>query len=196
MRFTIKLQLALAFGLIILLLLASTLFGINSLSTTNRDMNAMVDGPAVRLQAAQQLNIHMLNVVRFEKNMVMVDTAEEVKTLETSIEKEKQAFDALLTKAEGLSTAEGKPKWQALGAAWERLMATHAKVHEFSMANRDDEAIALSMGEGRQVVVEASDQVRELVDLSQAQLEAATEKADADFATVRSSLVALTVVSC
>jgi hypothetical protein len=45
MRFTIKLQLALAFGLIILLLLASTLFGINSLSTTNRDMNAMVDGP-------------------------------------------------------------------------------------------------------------------------------------------------------
>ena len=53
MRLTIKLQLGLAFGLIIALLLMATLFGINSLSATNRDMNQMVDGPAVRLQAAQ-----------------------------------------------------------------------------------------------------------------------------------------------
>jgi methyl-accepting chemotaxis protein len=127
MRFTIKLQLGLAFGLIIALLLVATLFGINSLSTTNRDMNAMVDGPAVRLQAAQQLNIHMLNVVRAEKNMVLVDTPEEVKTLEASIEKEKQAFEALLAKAEGLATAEGKPKWQALGGAWERMIAVHTR---------------------------------------------------------------------
>src|SRR6188768_1431403 len=119
MRFTIKLQLGLAFGLIIALLLVATLFGINSLSTTNRDMNAMVDGPAVRLQAAQQLNIHLLNVVRAEKNMVLVDSAEEVKTLEASIDKEERAFETLLAKAEGLATAEGKPKWQALGGAWE-----------------------------------------------------------------------------
>jgi methyl-accepting chemotaxis protein len=119
MRFTIKLQLGLAFGVIIALLLVATLFGINSLSTTNRDMNAMVDGPAVRLQAAQQLNIHMLNVVRAEKNMVLVDSPEEVKTLEASIEKEKRAFEALLTKAEGWrpprASPSGKP-WAAPGS--------------------------------------------------------------------------------
>ncbi|MFZ0267272.1 methyl-accepting chemotaxis protein [Caulobacter sp.] len=195
MRFTIKLQLGLAFGLIIALLLAATLFGINSLSSTNREMNAMVDGPAVRLQVAQQLNIHLLNVVRSEKNMVLVDTPEEVKTLEASINKEKQAFETLLTKAEGLATAEGKPRWQALGSAWERLITVHEQVYDMAVAARDAEATALSMGESRKIVTEAGAQVQELVELSQAQLNAATEKADADFASVRNSLIVLTVVS-
>jgi methyl-accepting chemotaxis protein len=195
MRFTIKMQLGLAFGLIIALLLAATLFGINSLSSTNREMNAMVDGPAVRLQAAQQLNIHLLNVVRAEKNMVLVDTPEEVKTLEASISKEKQAFETLLTKAEGLATAEGKPRWQALGSAWERLIETHTRIYDLTLANRDAEATALSMGEGRKIVTEAGAQVQELVELSQSQLNAATEKADTDFKGVRNSLIILTVVS-
>jgi methyl-accepting chemotaxis protein len=195
MRLTIKLQLGLAFGLIIALLLAATLFGINSLSSTNRAMNAMVDGPAVRLQAAQQLNIHLLNVVRSEKNMVLVDTPEEVRTLEAAITKEKLAFETLLAKAEGLATAEGKPKWQALGAAWDRLIETHTRIYDLTLADRDVEATALSMGEGRKIVTEAGAQVQELVELSQAQLNAATDKADADFAAVRNSLIGLTVVS-
>jgi methyl-accepting chemotaxis protein len=195
MRFTIKLQLGLAFGLIIALLLVSTMFGINSLSSTNRDMNAMVDGPAVRLQAAQQLNIHMLNVVRAEKNMVLVDTPEEVKALEASIDKEKRGFETLLAKAEGLATAEGKPKWQALGAAWERLISTHDRVYALAVADNDVQAAAISMGEGRKVVTEAAAQVQELVELSQAQMNAATDNADADFAKVRTSLIVLTVVS-
>jgi len=195
MRFTIKMQLGLAFGLIIALLLAATLFGINSLSSTNREMNAMVDGPAVRLQVAQQLNIHMLNVVRSEKNMILVDTPEEVKTLEAAIGKEKQAFETLLAKAEDLATAEGKPKWQALGAAWERLIDTHARIYDLALAHRDDEATAMSMGEGRKVVTEAGAQVQELVELSQAQLNAATDKADTDFKGVRKSLIVLALVS-
>ncbi|MEJ2816418.1 MULTISPECIES: methyl-accepting chemotaxis protein [unclassified Caulobacter] len=195
MRFTIKLQLGLAFGVIIALLLTATLFGINSLSSTNRDMNALVDGPATRLRAAQQLNIHMLNVVRAEKNMVLVDTPEEVKTLEASIGKEKQAFDALLTKTEGLATAEGRPKWQALGDAWERMIAAHEQVYALAASNRDAEATAISMGEGRKAVLEASAQVQELVELSQAQMDAATDNADADFAKVRTSLIILAAVS-
>jgi methyl-accepting chemotaxis protein len=195
MRFTIKLQLGLAFGLIIALLLAATLFGVSSLSSTNRAMNAMVDGPAVRLQAAQELNIHMLNVVRFEKNMVLVDSPEEVKTLETSVDKEKKTFEALLAKAEGLATAQGKPKWQALGGAWERLIASHDQVYALAITNNDSAATAVSMGEGRKAVTEAAAQVQELVELSQAQLDAATAKADADFKAVRNSLIGLAIVS-
>ncbi len=195
MRFTIKLQLGLAFGLIIALLLTATLFGVSSLSSTNRDMNAMVDGPAVRLQAAQELNIHMLNVVRFEKNMVLVENPEQVKSLEASVSKEKQAFEALLTKAESLATAEGKPKWQALGGAWERLIATHDQVYDLALANNDAAATALSMGDGRKAVTEASAQVQELVELSQAQLNGATDKADAEFAKVRTGLITLAAIS-
>ncbi|KQZ02659.1 chemotaxis protein [Caulobacter sp. Root1455] len=195
MRFTIKLQLGLAFGLLVVLLLTATLFGINSLAETNRDMNAMISGPATRLEAAQQLNIHMLNVVRAEKNMVLVDTADEVKAYEVSIDKEKRAFETLLAKAESLATAEGKPKWQALGAAWERLNEVHARVRDHAMAGRDIEAAALSMGEGRKVVTEAGAQVQELVELSQAQMRAAKEQADKDYSSIRALLIGMAAVS-
>ncbi len=195
MRFTIKLQLGLAFGLVIVLLLVATVFGINSLSTTNRELNALVDGPAVRLEAAQQLNIHMLNVVRAEKNMVLVDSPEDVKAYEATVEKEKRGFEDLLAKAQGLASAEGKPKWQALGAAWERLIEVHDKVYDLAIANNDQQASALSMNEGRKAVAEASAQVQELVDLSKAQMDDATNKADADFAQVRAWLIGLAVVS-
>ena len=195
MRFTIKLQLGLALGLVIALLLVATVFGINSLSTTNRELNALVDGPAVRLEAAQQLNIHMLDVVRAEKNMVLATSPEDVKAYEATVEKEKRGFEDLLAKAQGLASAEGKPKWQALGASWERLIEVHDKVYDLAVANSDQQAAALSMNEGRKAVAEASAQVQELVDLSKAQMDDATNKADADFAQVRNWLIGLAAVS-
>ncbi|HJV41643.1 methyl-accepting chemotaxis protein, partial [Caulobacter sp.] len=195
MRLTIKLQLALAFGFVIVLLLVGNLFGMNSLSRSNREMDAMVSGPTARLEAAQQLNIHLLNMVRTEKNMILVGSPEEVTKLETSIDKERQAFEALLNKTEGLATAEGKPKWQALGGAFEQLMDVHGRVLQLALESRDAEASALSMGEGRKAVSEAGARADELVELSKAQLDEASERADVDFAATRNMLIGVSVIS-
>jgi methyl-accepting chemotaxis protein len=195
MRLTIKLQLGLAFGFVIALLLIGNVFGITSLAKTNKALNDMVDGPATRLEAAQQLNIHLLNVVRAEKNMILVGSPEEVNKLEASIDKERQAFETLLAKAENMATAEGKPKWQALGGAFDQMIEVHGRVLAMATADRDADATALSMGDGRKAVVEAGARVQELVELSKAQLETATDKADADFAATRNLLIGLSVIS-
>ncbi|PTS81732.1 methyl-accepting chemotaxis protein, partial [Caulobacter sp. HMWF009] len=195
MRFTLKLQLSLAFGLVIALLLASTLFGLNSLSTTNRELNDLVDGPAVRLNAAQKLNVHMLDLVRLEKTMILVGSPEEVQALEGEVAREKSQFEALLAKAEGLAPAEDKPRWKALGSSWEELSEVHGQVYALAQAGRDRPATALSMGEGRKHAEDVSAKVQALVELSQAELEAATRKADADFVAIRNGLIGLAVVS-
>ena len=195
MRLTIKLQLGLAFGFVIALLLIGNVFGITSLAKTNKALNDMVDGPATRLEAAQQLNIHLLNIVRAEKNMILVGSPEEVNKLEASIDKERQEFETLLGKAEGMATAEGKPKWQSLGSAFDQMMDVHGRVLALASAERDAEATALSMGEGRKAVVEAGARVQELVELSKAQLDGATDKADAEFAATRNLLIGLSVIS-
>jgi len=195
MRLTIKLQLGLAFGFVIALLLVGNVFGVTSLAKTNKALNDMADGPATRLEIAQQLNIHLLNIVRFEKNQILVGSAEEVNKLETSVDKERQAFQTLLGKAEGMATAEGKPKWQALGGAFEQMMDVHGRILPLATAGHDAEASALSMGDGRKAVVEAGAKVQELVELSKGQVEAATEKADTDFAATRKLLIGLSVIS-
>ncbi|AZS20751.1 MULTISPECIES: methyl-accepting chemotaxis protein [unclassified Caulobacter] len=195
MRLTIKLQLAAAFGFIIVLLLMGNLFGLNSLSKASAEMDAIIKGPTARLEAAQQLEIHLLNMVRNEKNMILVGSPEEVRKLEASFDKERQAFDAVLTKAEGLATAEGRPKWVALGTAFEQLNEVHAKVVQLTLAGDDRAAATLSMGEGRKVVTEASARAHELVELSKAQLDAASTKADEDFAGTRNVLIGVSIVS-
>uniref|UniRef100_B0T7L0 Methyl-accepting chemotaxis sensory transducer n=1 Tax=Caulobacter sp. (strain K31) TaxID=366602 RepID=B0T7L0_CAUSK len=195
MRITIKLKLALAFGLLILLLAGTSLFSINSLATTNREMNALVSGPTARLKAAQQLNIHLLNVVRSEKNLVAAETPQQAKPFEDKIDEERQAFDDLLAKTEEKATAEGKPKWQALGRTWERFTAVDDKMREFVDQGRKADAMTLSVGESRQLVADTGDHVQALVELSENQLQAAIDKADADYATIRAILVTLSVLA-
>jgi methyl-accepting chemotaxis protein len=195
MRLTIKLQLALAFGFIIVLLIVGNVYGLNSLSKANREMDALISGPTARLQSAQQLEIHMLNMVRAEKNMILVGSPDEVRKLEASFEKERLAFDALLTKTKGLATAEGRPKWEAFGEAFEQLNDVHGKVLQLTLAGDTAAAAATSMGDGRKIVTEANARGEELVELSKAQLEAAAAEADEHFAATRNLLIGLSVVS-
>ncbi|PHY18835.1 methyl-accepting chemotaxis protein [Caulobacter sp. BP25] len=195
MRLTIKLQLAVAFGFIILLLVAGNLFALNSLSKANQEMDAVIQGPTARLQAALELEVHLLNMVRAEKNMIMVGSPEEVRKLEASFEKEREAFDTLLTKTKGLATAEGLPKWEALGESFEQLTDLHSKVAQLALAGDDAGAAALSMGEGRRIVTEANERGEELVKLSKSQLEVAATAADDHFAATRNLLIGLSVVS-
>jgi methyl-accepting chemotaxis protein len=195
MRFTIKLKLTLAFAAVIALLIVATTFGINALTTVNHEGDALVAGPVARLRAAQQLNIHMLNVVRSEKNMLLSDQPQQRKDLEASINKEQAAFEALLGKTKAMASAEGKPKWVSLDQDWNRFMEVHDRVAALAEGGQQAQASALSMGEGKQLVTSASNTVQELVDLSQDQLEAAGIKTDQDYDHTLQLLIGLAIVS-
>ena len=195
MRLTIKLQLGLAFGLIIAMLLGATLFGISSLSRLNDEMQAMVNGPATRLEAAQALNIHLLNVVRSEKNLLLTNDPAELHKLEAKIDAERQAFNERLAQAKSLATAKGKPKWEALGKTWDSFMEVDQRLRALNSQGRSQEAAALSMGESRELVGQTSDLVGELVDLSKTQLQDATEHGTAVYNQVRALMIGLTVAS-
>jgi methyl-accepting chemotaxis protein len=192
---TIKLKLALAFGGLILLLAGTSLFSINSLATTNSEMNALVSGPTARLKAAQQLNIHLLNVVRTEKNLIAADSPQQIKAFESKIDEDRQAFEELLAKTEEKASAEGKPKWEALGRTWKRFAAVDDRLRQLVDEGRRADAMALSVGESRQLVADTGDHVQGLVELSENQLQAAIDKADADYAVIRSVLIALSVAA-
>ncbi|MBI1199725.1 MAG: HAMP domain-containing protein, partial [Phenylobacterium sp.] len=195
MRFTIKLKLSLAFAAVIALLIAAAAFGVTSLGSANRETDALVNGPVARLRAAQQLNIHLLNVVRHEKNIVTAEETARRRELEATVDRERAAFDTLLTKTKTIATPEGRAKWESLGEAWSRLMDTHTQVYDLAQAGRGAEAAALSSGEGKQDVERASAIVAEIVALSEDQVATAGEKADADFEATRNLLITLSAIS-
>jgi methyl-accepting chemotaxis protein len=195
MRFTIKLKLSLAFGLLILFLVASTVFGISSLAGMNKSMSGLISGPAARLEIAQQLNIHLLNIVRSEKNTILTESPDERSKLDASIVEEQRGFETLLDKGQSLASAEGRPRWQALEQNWIRFKEVGERVRGLAREEKDAEATALSMGESKEIVSQTAATVQELVNLSHQQLEDTLKQAEDQYQAVRGALLGLTALS-
>src|SRR5229473_238198 len=121
MRVTIKLKLAMAFTTIILLSVATAGLGINSLSALNATLEEMVQGPVTRLQAAQELIFDLSQVARAERNMLIYDRKEDRDRYDQELTQLRQGLLARLDKVDAIATAEGKPKWAAFRAAWQRF---------------------------------------------------------------------------
>ena len=95
MRFTIKLKLGLAFGLLIVLMTASTLFGINALNKLNTAQTAMIKGPMAQLQLAQASNIALLQITRAQKNMGLASDNEELTSQNAKADKQRGIVQSL-----------------------------------------------------------------------------------------------------
>jgi len=195
MRFTIKLKLGLAFGLVVLCLLAAATFGVMSLSSTNTTMRAMVSGSVARLEDALRINVAFLDLVRSEKNILLTSNQEDRRKSETVIDQDRRTLQDLLAKGEAIASAEGKPKWEALSRSWERFTGVDDRIRSLAASDRANEAIALSLGEGRQIVGEIAESVQSLVEIQRAQLKADTDRANADFVATRNFLISLSLVS-
>lgn len=98
MRFTIKLKLALAFTLIILMAGGMATMAIFNLASLNDSITEIIDGPAENLQSLNALSESISGAIRAEKNAVMStdmqqineyrrDATERRKVIETSIGK-------------------------------------------------------------------------------------------------------------
>jgi len=195
MRFTIKLKLGLAFGLVIFLLVASTVFGIASLGDMNQALSGVIAGPAARLEIAQQLNIRLLDIVRAEKNIILSASPQERQGLEDSIARDRRSFEQLLDKGEGVATAQDKAKWEALRQTWQRFTEVNERVRGLADRELDAEATNLSMGEGKKIVGETGASVDELVTISHEELRVADEAAEAQYRMVRNLLLGLAAAS-
>lgn len=75
MRFTIKSKLALAFGLIIVLLAGLAVYSITSLGTLNSAITRLIDGPAKRLEYAYQAEVFAIDAIRSQNSALLTDDA-------------------------------------------------------------------------------------------------------------------------
>ena len=103
MRLTIKMKLALAFGLIIVLLVGTATYGMLSLGSLNDAITRLVEGPAKRLEYALEANVRMLEMARAQKNLILSDNASDA----AQFRKNGETAEALLIAAidNGLSLA-------------------------------------------------------------------------------------------
>jgi methyl-accepting chemotaxis protein len=195
MRFTIKLKLALAFGLIILMLVGATSFGIASLGTMNGTMIGLVSGPVARMKLAQDVRAEILQILRSEKNIIIETIPEKMKAYDDELTKERQVFADMLDEGEKISSPEGKLKYGELKTLWETIKPLDTKLRELALANKNADATALSLGDLRTATTAGVRIAEEVVGLTEQQMKVDQNSAAATYATTRNVLVGLVLAS-
>ncbi len=112
MRFTIKLKLGLAFGLMICLLAVTAGYGIYSLSNLNSAISALIAGPALRLETAENLSATQLRLARAQMNLATSETAEDIDKYIQASDRNRNLFSEALKKLQDISaTDEARKAW-------------------------------------------------------------------------------------
>ena len=195
MRFTIKLKLGLAFGLVIVLLVAASAMGIVSLGNLNSRLDALMTGPVTKALDAKTVKISFLQIVRSEKNMLLTNDPKSLQTFRNEIATNSRSLDAKLDEGLAKASAIGKPKWVELRQTWNAFKAGAETFESLIMSHRHDEALALSLGQQRDRTHAAEAVVDDLVTLQQQFMDDARAAAAASYAQTSMILICVAILA-
>ncbi len=195
MRFTIKLKLALTFAVIILLAGGMAWVGVNGLGSLNTSLDNLIKGPVTRVELGGELEKAMLRTIRAEKNLVLADTPEQVRTYDGNLSRERAGFTSQLEKLESIASTEGKHKLAAVSATSQQWMQVQDKIRELSKRAASDqeareEAKGLSDKEGRALADQMESGIAGVVELNQQLMKQAEEEAANQYNSARELLLA------
>ncbi|WP_407048668.1 methyl-accepting chemotaxis protein [Methyloraptor flagellatus] len=191
MRFTIKLKLSLAFGLIVLMLAGIAVMGIMNLSKINSMLDNIVTGPAKRLEYALSASAAMSESIRGQKNALLAkDPQEAKKYFKVSEDQIAVVFD-LANKGFETASAEGKPYWEGLRKSAETFAVAARKLPDMVASGNAEGAINASNGEVRTAATEMSTAIAKLVELQKRIMRVAGENAQASYEETKMQLTAI-----
>jgi methyl-accepting chemotaxis protein len=195
MRFTIKLKLGLAFGLIIAILMGVAGLSILKLSNLDTAINELITGPAARMDVAHSARSAFLDSLRHQKNLVIETDITKVPAHEALADKGMQQFEALIAKGEANATDQGKAKWQDLRRTYEDFKPLEAKVRRLRESNQTAEAVAVSLRELPPLTKKIMATCDNLVALNQDLFKAKGQETDELYRNARMMLIGAVVLA-
>ncbi|TRL39053.1 methyl-accepting chemotaxis protein [Rhizobium straminoryzae] len=191
MRATIKLKLALAFGFIIVMLVAVATLGTISLANLNSTLENVVEGPAARLNLAQNMNNAQLQQLRQQKNMLLATDQKQVRDYAATAETYRKEFDTAYQAVLLLATEQGKILWNKLNTLENEYRKQDEQIRSLILAGDRDTALKISTTENRATVNEIDKLLTEIVDLETARLNEAKLAAGDDYRQTRLIVLAV-----
>jgi len=195
MRFTIKLKLALAFSIIILLLIGATGYGVTSLADMNGTMTDLISGPVARMHLAGDVRAQLLEIIRSEKNIILENDPAKIKFFDTQLTQERLDFEALLDQGDQISSPEGKVKYAQLRTLWETMKPLDTQIRGLALSGQDAQATAISMGPMRAATGDCIAITKDIVALTVGQMQAKTAAAAASYAATRDVLLGVAAMA-
>ncbi|MFB9953273.1 MCP four helix bundle domain-containing protein, partial [Rhizobium puerariae] len=196
MRFTIKLKLGLAFGLIITLLVITAGYGIYSLSHLNQAISDLIAGPAARLELVQNFANAQLRLARSQMNIATSDSAEDVQKYIQGGDRNRDLFrDTLKKLQEASTTEEAKQSWRAVEDRAEQLFRVDDAIREAARSGNNDEALRLAKGDGRAMMDEIEKTIQVRVEANKALMVQADEDTNNQYNTTRNLIIGIAAIA-
>jgi methyl-accepting chemotaxis protein len=195
MRATIKLKLGITFSLVIVMLLIVSVIAITRMSSLNTAITDLIQGPAARLETAQQIRTAFGDLARQERSMALTNDPALVKIFDDKANKARSDFEELLTKGESIASEKGKDGWRAIRTNFEDFKPVDDKIRSFARNDQNAESAALSLGAGREANDRISKQVEELVTLAQADMKQVDQDTNELYNNARTLVITVAVIA-
>jgi methyl-accepting chemotaxis protein len=149
MRLTLKAKLGATFATIVALSGISMFVAIQNLGSLDAKVEEIVHGNAERIRLASEVNTHALHIVRDEKQFVLTNSEEEMRTVDEAINRDNaELLEKTAALREISSDDLGKPKVDAFLSAWNAYWGKHEEVK--ALAGGNSAAKAFEMVEAAQ----------------------------------------------
>jgi len=197
MRFTIKLKLGLAFGLVVVLASVMAVLAITNLSSLNSDITAMIKGPVATINITGDMTAKAIEAVKIEKDLVLNTNASEIASYDHELLKVRQAVMDDYTKAQAVADPATKVKLGEFYTAWQAWMPIQDQIRQLGTLNTtksNADAAALSMGKSNAAVTEmrkSLDDINKITDAALAKVDSDTNN---QYDAARNLLIAAAVL--
>ncbi|WP_137154616.1 methyl-accepting chemotaxis protein [Rhizobium sp. FKL33] len=194
MSLTIKTKLGVAFGFLIILMVATAGYAIFTLGAFNTTISDVLNGPAERLKTAQAIDIELLQMIRQQKNLLLATDAEErASTIEKGNAARKH-FEELLVAAEGLATEKGRPLWASIRENSDKFI----KGDDYSrqrLAAGDLAGATQATVDLRPAIAEIDKVIYDLIEIESGRMQDAETNAEAQYLSARSIMIGISAVA-
>ena len=189
MHASIKLKLASAFGFLIMMLMLTAGYGIVSLGNLNDNFGDVLQGPAARLKYTQALAGDQLQQIRQQKNLLLATNAAEMQSAITKSDDARRAYDDAFKNVDRIATQEGKPLWAQLADLTTTFRKQDDDIRRLMLSGDATGALRISNIDARGVTNDIDALVAKVVKVEDAQLQAADDQADVDYAKTRTIMI-------
>ncbi|UNK40885.1 methyl-accepting chemotaxis protein (plasmid) [Shinella sp. H4-D48] len=196
MRFTIKLKLAIAFGVIIAMTCGMAAMSIMNLSSLNAAITDIIKGPTANLRNSGDLSQAVLTAIREEKNAVLNTDAAQIQSYVDAVDIQHDAISKSLAlfdneTNEGIRSKIGE--FRAAFPDWEKSQNEILRLAKLNTPESNQRAAALSMGSGAKVTEDVLATLKALNEKIEQDLSETDAATNAQYDFISSALVAVVV---
>ena len=171
-------RLALGFGVLLVIILATALISLSRLSAVNDTTHTITENLYPKAKAATTLSYLVMDVARITRNLILVSDEKDIASNSAAMDKDLQAITQQVATLERLIvTPEGRSLYDRVETTGNAYLAFTADVVALARQNRKDESAAMLFGPRYATQAAYLSALKDMVAMQDANIAAGTENA-------------------